>query len=200
MILSEPDFPYREALAPYQPLSIKVVHCPIDTCLTFVQANKIVLQELKPSNLLLPKSYIEHRPDPDLSIDDSKDCQIFTFERGDVVELSVKCKYEKLYMDTELCNQITPVPFNEETHLATVTGILETKDNNFKLLPITKSFQMDMLSHCPTKTLPMSHYKWGQVDLLKLASLMRQAGIDATIDQSNPDRVLIDVVSFSSCC
>lgn len=55
-IILEPDFPYLEALAPYQPLTMKAVHCPIDTSLNFTQANKLI-RELKPSTLVVPQSY-----------------------------------------------------------------------------------------------------------------------------------------------
>ncbi|KAI5631709.1 beta-Casp domain-containing protein [Phthorimaea operculella] len=37
VIFTEPDFPYQEALAPFQPLQIKAFHCPIDTSLNYSQ-------------------------------------------------------------------------------------------------------------------------------------------------------------------
>jgi len=57
VVFVEPDFPYLEALAPYQPLTMKIVHCPIDTSLSFTQANKLI-RDLKPSNLLVPQVYL----------------------------------------------------------------------------------------------------------------------------------------------
>lgn len=54
---SEPDFPYHEALAPFQPLQMKAVHCPIETSLNFVQANKLI-RDLKPDNLVVPERYL----------------------------------------------------------------------------------------------------------------------------------------------
>lgn len=58
---SEPDFPYLEALAPYQPLAMKNIHCPIDTSLNFNQANKLI-RELKPSTLVVPECYTHPPP------------------------------------------------------------------------------------------------------------------------------------------
>lgn len=55
--LLEPEFPYMEALAPFQPLSMKAMHCPIDTSMNFTQANKMI-KDLKPSVLILPECYI----------------------------------------------------------------------------------------------------------------------------------------------
>lgn len=60
IVFVEPDFPYLEALAPYQPLTMKIVHCPIDTSLSFTQANKLI-RDLKPGNLLVPDVYL-HPP------------------------------------------------------------------------------------------------------------------------------------------
>ncbi|KAI8437886.1 hypothetical protein MSG28_010568 [Choristoneura fumiferana] len=54
--VSEPDFPYLEALAPFQPLAMKAFHCPIDTSLNYSQANKLV-RELRPRELALPEQY-----------------------------------------------------------------------------------------------------------------------------------------------
>ncbi|CAK1544336.1 unnamed protein product [Leptosia nina] len=56
VIFTEPDFPYMEALAPFQPLSMKAFHCPIDTSLNYSQANKLV-RELRPRELALPDQY-----------------------------------------------------------------------------------------------------------------------------------------------
>ncbi|KAM3960857.1 integrator complex subunit 9 [Aphomia sociella] len=56
IIFTEPDFPYAEALAPFQPLSMKAFHCPIDTSLNYSQANKLV-RELRPRELALPEQY-----------------------------------------------------------------------------------------------------------------------------------------------
>ncbi|CAG9580839.1 unnamed protein product [Danaus chrysippus] len=56
IIFTEPDFPHAEALAPFQPLSMKAFHCPIDTSLNYSQANKLV-RELRPRELALPEQY-----------------------------------------------------------------------------------------------------------------------------------------------
>lgn len=55
---TEPDFPYLDALAPFQPLAMKAVHCPIDTSLNFSQANKLI-RDLKPENLVVPECYTQ---------------------------------------------------------------------------------------------------------------------------------------------
>lgn len=56
LFVPEPEFPYLEALAPFQPLSMKAMHCPIDTSMNFTQANKMI-KDLKPAVLILPERY-----------------------------------------------------------------------------------------------------------------------------------------------
>lgn len=48
-LFSEPDFSYLDALAPYQPLAMKCVYCPIDTRLNFIQVSKL-LKEVQVMN------------------------------------------------------------------------------------------------------------------------------------------------------
>lgn len=56
LLFVEPDYDYIEALAPYQPLQMKIAHCAIDTSLNFTQANKLI-KDLKPTTLVVPESY-----------------------------------------------------------------------------------------------------------------------------------------------
>lgn len=58
IIFTEPDFPYLQALAPYQPLAMKSIYCPIETSLNFQQANKL-LKELKPEIIVIPECYTQ---------------------------------------------------------------------------------------------------------------------------------------------
>jgi len=54
----EPDFPYHHVLAPFQPLAMKAIYCPIETSLNFQQANNL-LKDLKPGNIVIPESYTQ---------------------------------------------------------------------------------------------------------------------------------------------
>lgn len=53
---AEPDFSYLDALAPYQPLAMKCVYCPIDTRLNFHQVSKLLKEVQVPT--VLPLLYI----------------------------------------------------------------------------------------------------------------------------------------------
>ena len=61
LVFTEPDFPYYEALQPYQPCMMKVINCPIDTSLTFAQANKLI-GDLNPKQLIIPTQYSQPPP------------------------------------------------------------------------------------------------------------------------------------------
>jgi integrator complex subunit 9 len=58
IIFTEPDFPYLQAIAPFQPLAMKAIYCPIETSLNFQQANKLI-KELKPTVLVIPENYTQ---------------------------------------------------------------------------------------------------------------------------------------------
>lgn len=66
-LFSEPDFSYLDALAPYQPLAMKCVYCPIDTRLNFIQVSKL-LKEVQVMNFLLPFLTFLHTPEINRSI------------------------------------------------------------------------------------------------------------------------------------
>jgi integrator complex subunit 9 len=54
----EPSFNYLTALAPFQPLTMKVAHCPIDTSLNFTQAKKLI-KDLRPGCIAMPEIYTQ---------------------------------------------------------------------------------------------------------------------------------------------
>ena len=64
---SEPSFNYLTALAPFQPLMMKTVHCPIDTSVNFSQAKKLI-REINPGCIAIPGRDIRHISDISLSV------------------------------------------------------------------------------------------------------------------------------------
>lgn len=87
LVILEPDFDYIDALAPYQPLQMKVAHCAIDTSLNFKQANKLI-QELKPATLVVPECYTQPptlAPTlTDLVIENSSERTLIPYKWGEV--------------------------------------------------------------------------------------------------------------------
>ena len=99
-----------EALSPYQPLSMRVVYCPIDTSLNFSQANKL-LKDLKPKHLIIPHSYttppplLKHRTD---LVIDTEISNVFSYKRNYVIKLPIKRRFERIDIDSD----VSLTPFN----------------------------------------------------------------------------------------
>lgn len=80
--------------------------------------------------------------------------------------------------------------------IATVTGILEAKDNKFRLSPITKNYQVEFAHQTPTKTLPPSHYLFGKIDYNKLSKLLTsQHQFTGVVIENRPNCTCIKIVS-----
>ncbi|GFQ79596.1 integrator complex subunit 9 [Trichonephila clavata] len=186
IIFTEPDFPHVEALAPYQPLAMKVVNLPIDTSLSFNQANKLI-RELKPTHLLLPEQYIipspvyKHRPDQSLNVE--ADCNLIPFKRGDIVKIPVKRRWEQMNMDSELANALMPIEVKPGTFITTFTGQVLIKDNKFDLKDLVEdadSVEKGIVSkHCFPKS-----YACDSLDIPLFIQKLNKEGItDAKVEE-----------------
>uniref|UniRef100_A0A2K5NQT2 Integrator complex subunit 9 n=1 Tax=Cercocebus atys TaxID=9531 RepID=A0A2K5NQT2_CERAT len=97
VIFTEPDFSYLEALAPYQPLAMKCIYCPIDTRLNFIQVSKL-LKEVQPLHVVCPEQYTQPPPAQSHRMDLMIDCQppAMSYRRAEVLALPFKRRYEKI--------------------------------------------------------------------------------------------------------
>uniref|UniRef100_A0A8D8R9A0 Integrator complex subunit 9 n=1 Tax=Cacopsylla melanoneura TaxID=428564 RepID=A0A8D8R9A0_9HEMI len=133
IIFTEPDFPYVEALAPFQPLAMKSIHCPIDTSLNFSQANKLI-RELKPSTLVVPECYTQPPPAfpqrTELVID-QVDRKVLTLKRGEVLKIPLKRKRTRVNMSAEIAEAVEPCELRPGLAIASVKGNLRVKDNHY---------------------------------------------------------------------
>uniref|UniRef100_A0A8C6LHS8 Integrator complex subunit 9 n=1 Tax=Nothobranchius furzeri TaxID=105023 RepID=A0A8C6LHS8_NOTFU len=109
VIFTEPDFSYLDALAPYQPLAMKCVYCPIDTRLNFHQVSKL-LKEVQPLHVV----------------------------RCSVLNLPFRRRYERVYILPELANSLTPNEVKPGVSVATVSAVLHSKDNKHTLQSVPK--------------------------------------------------------------
>ncbi|KAG5681645.1 hypothetical protein PVAND_011060 [Polypedilum vanderplanki] len=138
IIFTEPDFPFHQALAPFYPLNMKVVYCPIETTLNFQQANKLI-KDLKPETLVIPKVYT-HPPAiaanrEDLVIDRQIAKQIITFKCGDCIKLPLKRKKNTVFIDPEVARTLIPQEIQNGLKLAPLSGLLDVKDNIYNIYP-----------------------------------------------------------------
>ncbi|XP_029416974.1 integrator complex subunit 9 isoform X2 [Nannospalax galili] len=136
VIFTEPDFSYLEALAPYQPLAMKCVYCPIDTRLNFIQVSKL-LKEVQPLHVVCPEQYTQPPPAQSHRMDLMIDCQppAMSYRRAEVLALPFKRRYEKIEIMPELADSLVPMEIKPGISLATVSAVLHTKDNKHILQP-----------------------------------------------------------------
>ncbi|NWZ69397.1 INT9 protein, partial [Acrocephalus arundinaceus] len=132
VIFTEPDFSYLDALAPYQPLAMKCVYCPIDTRLNFIQVSKL-LKEVQ-----------------DLSFCSSSEPVLYRSSSGGWLEWKVPSttgkaaeltaasaaifrSQEKSEAMIVLADSLVPLEIKPGISLATVSAVLHTKDNKHVL-------------------------------------------------------------------
>ncbi|XP_041106638.1 integrator complex subunit 9 [Polyodon spathula] len=139
IIFTEPDFSYLEALAPYQPLAMKCVYCPIDTRLNFIQVSKL-LKEVQPLHVVCPEQYVRPPPAQSHRSDLMLDCQPPTmpYRRCSVLSLPFRRRYERIELLPELADSLVPSEIKPGISVATVTAVLHTKDNKHVLRPTLK--------------------------------------------------------------
>ncbi|XP_026527229.1 integrator complex subunit 9 [Notechis scutatus] len=134
VIFTEPDFSYLDALAPYQPLAMKCIYCPIDTRLNFIQVSKL-LKEVQPLHVVCPEQYTQPPPTQSHRTDLMVDClpPPMSYRRAEVLTLPFKRRYEKIEITPELADSLVPTEMKPGISLATVSAVLHTKDNKHVL-------------------------------------------------------------------
>ncbi|XP_073708898.1 integrator complex subunit 9 [Garra rufa] len=139
IIFTEPDFSYLDALAPYQPLAMKCVYCPIDTRLNFHQVSKL-LKDIQPLHVVCPEPYTQpppsqpHRSDLMLELQPPP----MAYRRCSVLGLPFRRRYERIHLLPELAKSLVPSEIKAGVSVATVSAVLQSKDNKHVLQPVPK--------------------------------------------------------------
>lgn len=199
IIFTEPEFPYLEALAPYQPLQMKVALCPIDTSITFNQANKLLV-ELEPKHVLIPHQYslpprqLIHRTD--LVVESG--ANEITFKLNETIKLPIKRRFERVDIDADLSVMMLPNEVRPGVSVATITGNLQAKDNKLRLEALTKPQVQELNNWSPGRQpMPPSNYAWGPLDLQLFMSKLNKAGMfDASVEQTQSGCIVHIVRTF----
>ncbi|XP_063827453.1 integrator complex subunit 9 [Ostrinia nubilalis] len=185
IIFTEPDFPHAEALAPFQPLSMKAFHCPIDTSLNYSQANKLV-RELRPRELALPDQYAppHHHQAPRAHI--SADVPTVVVRRGAARACGVRRRSARAVLGGALAGAAAaaartlggPGAGEERAlRLAPLSCALELRDSRLELLPAPPPPGAG-----PAEALPRLH--WGSLDVDALVRALAREGItDARVER-----------------
>uniref|UniRef100_A0A8C5I3W0 Integrator complex subunit 9 n=1 Tax=Gouania willdenowi TaxID=441366 RepID=A0A8C5I3W0_GOUWI len=140
IIFTEPDFSYLDALAPYQPLAMKCVYCPIDTRLNFHQVSKL-LKEVQPLHVVCPDQYTQPPPSQSHRSDLMLELQPppMPYRRCSVLNLPFRRCYERVYILPELANSLVPSELKPGVSVANVSAILHSKDNKHTLQSVPKA-------------------------------------------------------------
>ncbi|XP_071953861.1 integrator complex subunit 9-like [Antedon mediterranea] len=192
VLFTEPDFPYLDALAPFQPLSMKACYCPIDPAMGFSQANKMI-KDLKPGHLIIPAGYsrppasLPHKTDLQIESDPSP----VTFTRGEILNVPVKRKFEKIEISEQISDDLTPTEVRPGVLVSAVTGVLVVKDNQYVLqnvppsnppVDIQVSRKRRREEEVPKKP---KHYIYGCINVDEFVQSLDKAGIsDVKVEES----------------
>lgn len=186
VIFVEPNFPYLEVLAPFQPIQMRAYHFEIDTRTNHSNAN-MILNDIKPKNIIVPPSYTKppplhpHRTDLCLQVNQP----LLTMERKSVLPINVKRKFEKVNLLPDLASSLMPAEVKPGIMLAALSGELEEKDNNHTLKVATKQapggrkrrFQEASSLHRPLI--------WGKLHVSNLVkNLIAEGYIDAKVEET----------------
>lgn len=204
IIFTEPDFPFLQALAPFHPLSMKVVYCPIETSLNFQQANKLI-KDLKPEVLVIPKCYTyppQIAPNrEDLVIDRQIAKQIITFKCGDCLKLPLKRKRNQVFIDPEVALALVPQEVQSGIKFAPLSGILDVKDNIHNIYSCDMNIEgvpKQLLNSLYKKSASYEYGSMSPMDIDMFLNKLKQDGIvDVKVTQtSEVDGVLVTKIKL----
>jgi len=135
VLFIDSQFPYLDALTPFQPLAMKAAYCPIDPRLNFQQATKL-LKEIKPKKLIIPEAYtkapVTMSQRTDLII--SADCPVETYRHLDIIDVPFNKSYAKVHLSPKLAQTLSPKQLEAGVAVASVKGKLVTRDNKHTLM------------------------------------------------------------------
>ncbi|XP_071479583.1 integrator complex subunit 9-like [Diadema antillarum] len=208
ILFIEPDFAYLDALAPYQPLAMKACYFPIDTALTFPQANKLI-KDLKPLQVVLPEAYLSPPPSHPLRTDLVVEVEPAPtpYQRGDVVNLLVQRRFEKVEITPEVAMNLAPTELQPGVLVATVTGQLNAHDNRYILeeLPSPQAGTQAQSGQPPRKrkredeggaslksnTTHPKQYVYGNVDVEEFVSSLASNGVsDVKVESTGSGHII----------
>jgi len=195
VVFTEPSFNHVQALAPFQPLAMKSVHCPIDTSLNFSQAKKL-LREARPKCLVVPAKYKEPPPSAptrlDLVLDVLPEVPVLLHHsKLDTLKVPVVRSGERIQLTPALAATIKPVEVKPGIAVATLSGSLTVKDNRYTLGLIEENSSSSRKRPSPSPqglSVPLSkqkpaHYLYGSLNASEFVAKLNTRGIvDAKVE------------------
>lgn len=116
---------------------------------------------------------------------------MITFKRGEVINLPLKRKCNRVYLAPEVAQTIVPREFQPGINLSTITGLLHVKDNLHDIKVLDDVNDADLSSaddgvsltkrrNCPPSRedlLKKIKYEWGPLDVDMFVKKLMQDGI-----------------------
>lgn len=188
IIFTVPDFPFAETLAPYQPISMKVCHCPIDTSLSFAQSNKLI-RELSPRLLVAPNQYtlppVLHPQRTELTVD--ADLSPIALHKNDVLKIPMEGDYQQIEMVPELADSVVPQEVLPGVGVAMVTGTLIGKDSKY-IMQTASENEAGRKRSSLAKT-----YAYGALDIQEFIVCLKKQGIFGKAEEGKNGQIIIDL-------
>ncbi|XP_050346894.1 integrator complex subunit 9 [Nymphalis io] len=175
IIFTEPDFPYAEALAPFQPLSMKAFHCPIDTSLNYSQANKLV-RELRPRELALPEQYAGGGARPHVSAD----APTVVVRRGAARSLSVRRRAARATLCGTLAARATPRELRAGLRAAPLSAALRVRDA-----------RLELVAPPGPAPAPAPRLHWNALDVEALVRALTREGVTEARVEASADGCIV---------
>uniref|UniRef100_K1PRM0 Integrator complex subunit 9 n=1 Tax=Magallana gigas TaxID=29159 RepID=K1PRM0_MAGGI len=197
ILFTEPDFPYLEALAPFQPLQMKVCYCPIDTGLSFSQANKL-MRDLKPGHLVVAESYVQppsnlsHKTDMVVDYDPPP----LTYKRGEILTLPIKRQFETVEITPNLAKNVSPVEVKPGCMVSMVTAALNIKDNKYTLELLPDGHLSGKKRRADGSLIREKSYIWGSLNIQSFVDALTRQGITDIKVEDTEDGSIIDLCSI----
>ena len=194
IVFTEPSFSYLEALAPFQPLLMKTVNCPIDTSLNFNQAKKLI-KDLKPASIAIPQQYstppLSAPQRPELVIE-VPDVPRFTFGRFESITLPIKPKFDRIDIDPELAAKLAPVEVKPGIAAASIAGNLRVTNNKYTLQDLGEDDNSTTRSQVPQEVLgnPLSGSRKRKAKMLRQHQKSSNFGHSPVLKLSRSDSIL----------
>ncbi|CAH2103057.1 unnamed protein product [Euphydryas editha] len=179
IIFTEPDFPYAEALAPFQPLSMKAFHCPIDTSLNYSQANKLV-RELRPRELALPEQYAAAGAGGGARPHISADVPTVVVRRGAARSLSVRRRAARATLCGSLAARATPRELRAGLRCAPLSCALRVRDARLELVAVG--------GPAPA---PQPRLHWSALDVEALVRALAREGVAEARVEAGADGCIV---------
>ncbi|XP_072948099.1 integrator complex subunit 9 [Epargyreus clarus] len=176
IIFTEPDFPHAEALAPFQPLSMKAFHCPIDTSLNYAQATKLV-RELRPRELALPEQYAP-AAGGGARAHVGGDVPTLVVRRGGWRAAGVRRGWARAELCGELAARAAPRELRAGLRAAPLVAALRVRDARLTLLP-------------PPEPAPAPRLHWSSLDVEALVRALAREGVGEARVEAGADGCIV---------